>query len=124
MRDIEYTHRMNKLLNDSLFDFACAGGRGKIADVLSHVQTCNFHKLRYWKLIKKIGNSEWTITPEGYDWLDGKHAVPERVVTFRGEAVRYEGLPVYRTNVSAAIWTRNDYAINAKKIQEEQPRLF
>ena len=124
MKDVQYTHRFNKLLNDSLFQFATYGGRGKLADVLNHVQTCNAHKLRYWKLIKNVGGGVWVITPEGYDWLDGKVSVPERVVTYRGEVVRYDGPPMFRINVPTAIWRRSDYAQNAQRVQEEQPKLF
>ena len=125
MKDIEYTHKLSKLLNDSLFEFATAGGQGRIAVLLKdHVQICNFHKLKYWKLIKPLGDSEWAITPEGYDFLDGKLSVPERVITFNGNIVRYEGLPIYRINVKSAIWTRSDYAINAKRVEDQQIKLF
>ena len=124
MKEVQYTHHMNKMLNDCLYHFACHGGKGKPADFLSHVQTCNFHKLRYWKLINKIGNNEWAITPDGYDFLDGTLSVPERVITDQGNVVRYEGLPVYRSKLPVAIWKRNDYAINSIKIIEEQPKLF
>lgn len=124
MKNVEHTHRMNKMLNECLYLFAIHGGKGKPADFLDHVRTCNFHKLRYWRFIQKIGNNEWAITPDGYDFLDGKTSVPEKAITFEGKVVRHEGLPVSRFHLPVAIWRRNDYAMNAKKITDDQPTLF
>lgn len=124
MKDVQYTHSLTQLLNTCLFRFARAGGRGRVADILNHSQTCNFHKLRYWKLVEKLGGGEWAITKDGYDFLDHKISVPEKVITYRGEVVRYEGLPVFTSDLPPAVWTRNEYAKHAQKIQDEQARLF
>ena len=123
-KEVQYVHYLNRFLDESLHQFAMSGGQGKPADILNHSKTCNFHKLKYWGLVVSLGAGVWAITPFGYSFLDRQISVPERAITYQGKVTGHDGAPVFSYQTRTEIWRRNDYASHAKKVEDQQPRLF
>lgn len=75
----------------------------------------DFSILRMWDLIEKRpaksgetnrGSGWWRPTLRGYAFAEGKAKVPQKVVTFNGQARRFEGEDV---DIRAALGTKFDF---------------
>ena len=106
---VEYKHGLSRVLCKTLAVVATQFGDTKphqIKDMrLNYNQRCNFQKLKYWHLIKKIGDAEgkgrtWAITDNGMRFISGEIEMPKSVWTFRGEPVRYSDETIFITDVS------------------------
>ena len=126
MNNVQHVHHLCRTVNVALRRFAIAGGSGRAHDCLSDSYLTNFHKLRYWGLIEKRGRGwDWHITARGYQYLDREITLPKTAITYNGRLMRYDGPQVsFNLDPDALVWTRNDYARAAIKIQGEQALLF
>ena len=124
-RLIQYRHVLNKPMIEALYTLSRCGGTANIAEInITHNQICNFQKLRYWGLAAKEKESGvWYVTKRGYGFLAGYESVPKRVVTFRGNLVKYEGDQVcIRDFFEEDYWKRIDYIRNS--VEDEEGKLF
>ena len=120
----EYVHRLTPALVTSLRVLEKAGGGPiKLRDLgLTHSQWDNFQKLRYFELVRKVLNEDgkrrggfWVMTMRGRAFLNGSVSVFPRVWTYRGERVRYEGVPIRVTDVTGPHYQqRDDWAAEAR----------
>ena len=122
---VEYKHGLSRVLCKTLAVVATQFGDTKphqIKDMrLNYNQRCNFQKLKYWHLIKKIGDAEgkggtWAITDNGMSFISGEIEMPKSVWTFRGEPVRYSDETIFITDVSKGWKYRPQYATEANPI--------
>jgi len=92
---------------------------------LSFSERTNFQKLRYWGLVGKVwGPGAWRITQSGELFLCDLAAARERVVTFRGERIRYEGKLIKFKDVTGYQYDRReDYARVADPIKGKGKQL-
>jgi len=112
---VMYWHCLNEGLVLALVNLYRNGKTRKAKDVCSHVQTCNFQKLKYWKLVVKQGNHLWTITEEGIRFVEGKTWQYSRVLTYRQIVQRYDGNPVYARDLLLFDYKqREEYAADAE----------
>lgn len=97
------THHMTRVLVESLVKMARSVARSQQNDVmidkmdvelrLTHVERCNFHKLRMHGLVArvkqegKIKRGRWLITRRGWQFIKGDIDVPEFVQSFRNKVV-------------------------------------
>jgi hypothetical protein len=89
-RLIEYSHKLNKGMIDSLKKLSeqpnTTANISKIG--LTHNQIANFQKLKYWSLVEKGTTSGvWSLSLCGKHFLWNGMEVPERVITFRDKVV-------------------------------------
>lgn len=121
---VEYKHGLSKGLLIGLLRLFEKGRPVNLKFLqLSRNQWDNFQKLRYWGLVEKYRvknpNSDeqkggvWTITAAGIDFCTGKLAVPRYVWTYRGDAKRFDGVPVKIADVDEGYRKRLDYAREA-----------
>lgn len=122
---VEYKHGLSRALCRTLAVVATQFGDTKphqIKDMrLNYNQRCNFQKLKYWNLIKKIGDADgkggtWAITDNGMRFISGEIEMPKSVWTFRGEPVRYSDETIFITEVSKGWKYRPQYAKEANPI--------
>lgn len=106
---VHYSHKLSVPLVDALYKLH-AHGPGKVSDLdITHSQYNNFHKLRYWMLIKEVKNCQYEITPLGEMFLKGEINIPERAVTYLGKVVKLIGRLVEITDISPRFQVRADY---------------
>ena len=128
---VEYHHSLSKLLVNSLVKFWQEVGRESVSlkdTRLSFSERTNFQKLRYWGLVEKgtftttIGT--WRVTGIGESFLKNWHMTGERVVTFRGKFIRYEGKLIQIKDVTGYEYDhRKDYARIATPIENKDKQL-
>lgn len=122
---VSYVHTMSRLLAETLETFAIgSGGKPCLLRnvVLSHSQRCNFTKLDHFGLVRKAGDCRWEVTEAGYKFLCGRAAVFQKVITFRGRAIDYEGEPKFFHQLTGREWQgREQYAREARPI--EMPKV-
>jgi hypothetical protein len=96
--DILYRHNGKKLTNLKILGF-------------SRNQWDNFQKLKYWELITqdKPKSGEWRVTAKGEQFILGRIKVPFKVITYRGEFVRFEGDPTHCEENSESWKQRPEY---------------
>ena len=122
---MEYKHGLSKGLCRSLIQIAIAFKDTKAHEIkdmgLDYNHRCNFQKLRYWRLVEKVGEQTgkgglWRITETGKEFIQGKISLPKFVWTFRGVIARYEGEYITIFDVTDGWKSRSQYA------QESQVR--
>ncbi len=124
---VEYKHGLSRQLARVLYLIARESPAGypvAMSEVgLTYSQRCNSQKLRYWDLIKKVGDprgkgGDWLVTDLGWQFLRAEIALPHFVWTYRGSRVRYEGRLIPITQLSGTGWKwRPEYA------QESLPHI-
>lgn len=120
---VEYKHGLSKGLMRVLYRviLLCGGvvNEFEIKDVaLSYNQRCNFQKLRYWGLIKKIGDFDgkggtWALTSKGLSFACGELFLPKFARTYRGELVAQEGESIKVEDITGGWKFRPEYADDA-----------
>ena len=89
---VEYSHNFSMVLAIGLWELYSATRPMNLHDLnLTKGEYCNFQKLQYWGLVRKIGDGLWKLTDEGRDFVDGKTTIQKTVWTFHAEVVRFEG---------------------------------
>lgn len=117
---VEYTHSLSKSLVRAFYKAFRASdsiGSFKVSQLpgMSHSQLANLQKLRYWDMIRKAPNSnakggEWIITRRGRDFIEGRISLSKKVITYRAEVVKFEGVQVSVQDVTGGWKYRPDYA--------------
>jgi hypothetical protein len=69
-------------------------------------------------------NGWWRITPEGKDFCDGKHEIPEYVLTFRGKVVATEGKSLSISDLHEGYWKKPDYIENRENAGQDERLIF
>jgi hypothetical protein len=123
---VEYRHSLSRSLASCLHVFANRGGTiefSQVNDEMTFNQKNNFQKLQYWGLITKIfdvdGRVEglWSLTPGGYQFLQGRVSVSKSVWTYRNKVSRFDGDQVFITDLGYEPYRRReDY------VADEKPR--
>jgi len=101
-KTVEYKHGLSKSLMRAFIKFVIAVDCQPwgIADFsaldLTYSQGSNFQKLRYWKLIEKVGDPEgkggqWRLTSRGAAFAKGGIWLPIFAWTYRGDVTDHEG---------------------------------
>lgn len=126
---VEYRHSLSVGLVQGLIRLAESGAKGEknLRDLhLTRTQWDNFQKLRYWGLVEKVGERRkggvWRITRKGWDFLAFKCPIQRVVVTYRGEAQRFEGPLAFVHEIVEGYQYRGDYADEA--VAHGEGRLF
>lgn len=80
---VSYKHNLNRTLISCLWHLYNAGGRARLDKMrLDNTQFTNFQKLRYFQLVAATGeHSEWQITKDGVEFLQGRRRIPKFVIT-------------------------------------------
>lgn len=130
---VEYKHSLSAGLAGALRKFSGMYGlyAGELSLViqLTYSERCNFQKLRYWGLVKKMGDQDgkggmWNITAQGNAWLRGDTTVSKHVWTYRAQVRRFEGEPVHVEEVLDGWRWRPDYRGDAAPHDPNQKKLF
>jgi hypothetical protein len=127
---VEYPHTLSQQLVLSLCKLDAAGGVANLNDLpLTRPQEKNFQKLRYFCAVRKVGitgagssSGVWELTRSGREFLLGDMPLYPKVWTYRAEAQRYEGKPVWVTEfdgLPSRYKRREDYAAEAEPHEEE-----
>lgn len=120
---VEYKHGLSKGLCRSLIQVAVAFKDTKAHEIkdmgLDYNHRCNFQKLRYWRLVEKVGEQTgkgglWRITETGKEFIQGKISLPKFVWTYRGKVERYDGEHITIFDVSDGWKSRSEYAKESK----------
>ena len=90
-----------------------------LGTVLTINEATNFHKLRYWGVIEKRGEStvkggEWVVTDLGFDFLAGRTKLPPKVWTYRKVVKAFEGEPKGIEEITGGYKYRPEYAQEAE----------
>jgi hypothetical protein len=121
-RVVQYVHSMSLLLAETLEKFAIESGLKPclLRNVsLSHSQRCNFTKLDHFGLVRKAGDCKWEVTDYGNGFLRGRMAVSQKVITFRGQKVAFEGAGKLFKDLTGREWQgREQYAREARPIEQ------
>jgi hypothetical protein len=127
-----FTHHLSKPLVRALRDVANVS-KGKpfhligLANqgLLTHSQTSNFYKLRFWALIEPVSHGIWRVTPRGMEFIMGLLPVSKNALTYRNEVKEYAGELVTPALIWDG-WTQiEDYVREAQPLDgDDQPRLI
>jgi len=110
---VKYKHALNIPLVESLKKIY-RSGPSKIADLdITHAQINNFHKLKYWSLIKQDSPRQYSISNIGILFLKNEIKLPEYAITFRGKTMELTGRLVSVIDIEPSFWCREDYAREA-----------
>lgn len=120
---VEYKHHLNEPLVIALRRLVEAGGGPINLKMLglTRNQWDNFQKLRYFDLVEQYcleGQRKrgiWRVTHVGLTFVTHKVAIPPTAVTYRGERVRYEGVPIFISEVTGLYRPAADWAFEAVK---------
>jgi hypothetical protein len=120
---VEYKHGLSKGLIRVLYHIIreCEGQPQEFEFCnikLTYNEGSNFQKLRYWKLIEKVGDFDgkggtWKLTARGISFARGEISLPKFAMTYRGELVSHEGDNVKVYEVVDGWRFRPDYASEA-----------
>ncbi len=120
---VEYTHTLSRGLIGGFYKAvksAAANGFFEIGKVegLTYSQRENLRKLQYWSVIRKADETspkggEWYITTRGMAFIKGVITLSKKVVTYRGDVVRFEGKQTSIGDVTGGWKYRPDYANEA-----------
>lgn len=112
-RLMHYKHRLSVPLVDALYKLH-EHGRAKIADLdITHSQYNNFHKLKYWNLIRQVDDCQYEISPLGELFLRGEISIPSYAITYQGKVEKLDGNLVDVRNLDRKFWVREDYRKHA-----------
>ena len=100
------THHLTKVMVDALVKICRSVALSKLNDVrvdklngplaLTHIERCNFHKLRMHGLVAKvkvdgrIKGGRWLVTHRGWQFIQGSLSVPKTVYSFRNHVISKE----------------------------------
>lgn len=117
---VEYPHTLNKGLMRALYKvYRSGGGPINLKNVLPSLtrnEWDNFQKLKYWNLVEQVivdGSRKkgvWLITELGKKFVTGNISLPNKVWTFRGEIVKYEGSNIFIQDITDGYKFRPEYA--------------
>ena len=118
---VEYKHGLNRTLISCLWHLGSAGGRARLDKMgLDNTQFTNFQKLRYFHLVVPTGqHSEWQITRDGVEFLQGRRRIPRFVITRNARVVRQSEELVFVHEVKDCVVFRVEW-----QEQAGQPTLF
>jgi hypothetical protein len=109
---VYYVHRLNKPLCSAMikiyskYKFSPC----KISEELSHAQVCNFQKLKYWGFVEKTkSEGYWVLTPLAEAFIKSQAPMYNKVKTFRGNRVTFEGECIYVHEIIEGYQWRQDY---------------
>lgn len=124
---MSYRHNLNKNLMTALYSLFRAGNYRKMPLKLDDLpltrnQKDNFQKLRYWGLVEKsydlFGHrmqGRWNITNLGIGFIEQGVAIPNVVVTYRGDVSHYDGKHVtFQEKAPLYYQQRQEYARDAE----------
>ena len=126
---VEYRHGLSKGLVRGLAKFAKRGrGTVNLNDChLTLTERTNFYKLKYWGLVEKASTNErggeWKMTALGWDFVCGNISLRNRVWSYRGDFVRFDGMRIYIQEVTDGWKYRPDYAREAIPHDPNSPQL-
>lgn len=97
------THHITRVMVDSLLKVCRSVAIKKMNDIridrlpwdlaLTHIERCNFHKLRMHALVAKvridgkIKSGRWLVTRRGWQFIQAKVMIPKTVYSFRNHIV-------------------------------------
>ena len=118
---VDYKHNINKTLVSCLWHLYRAGGRARLDNMeLDNTQFTNFQKLRYFHLVVATGqHSEWQITKEGTEFLQGRRKIPKFVITRNALVKQVSDELVFVQEVKECVSFKVEW-----REQAEQPTLF
>ena len=118
---VDYKHNINKTLVSCLWLLHRAGGRARLDTLkLDNTQFTNFQKLRYFHLVVSIGqHSEWQITKEGVEFLQGRRRIPRFVITRNALVKQVSDEAVFVQEVKECVAFKVEW-----REQAAQPTLF
>lgn len=118
---VDYKHNINKTLVSCLWHLHRAGGRARLDNMdLDNTQFTNFQKLRYFHLVVATGqHSEWQITKEGMEFLQGRRRIPKFVITRNALVKQVSDEQVFVGDVKECVAFKVEW-----REQGAQPTLF
>lgn len=118
---VDYKHNINKTLVSCLWHLYRVGGRARLDTMqLDNTQFTNFQKLRYFHLVVATGqHSEWQITKEGTEFLQGRCKIPKFVITRNALVKQISDEPTFVQDVKECVAFKVDW-----QEQAEHPTLF
>lgn len=117
---MKYKHALNKGLAAALLALYKFGKATNISKIgLTHNQICNFQKLKYWDLVRKVGDKGgnsgcWDITDKGIDFINGQILLQKNVWTFRGDPLEFDGAEISFSSICDLYKKRPDYSREAE----------
>jgi len=117
--DSIYKHCLSLVLIGGLSALQKAGGRSKTKNLnIDYSHRSNFQKLAYFGLVQNVGNREWQITTEGYQFLCGRHNVSKWVKTNHKNIVETSEEKIFIHQVDKAVQYREEWE------DQRQNKLF
>lgn len=117
---VEYPHGLSKGLLRCLVKMVRAGtGDKDLGDLqMNYNQQSNFQKLRYWGLVEKSDpgsekGGKWRMTDLGWAFVKGEIQMRNKVWSYRGEFVRFDGDRIFIQDVTGGWKYRPEYAREA-----------
>jgi len=117
---VKYWHRLNKGLCGAIIKIYSQVGKNpiKISDILTHNQSCNFQKLKYWSLVEKVGDQgkggQWKLTEDAEAFIKREISLPKKAQTFRGKTVSFSPENVYINEIFEGYQFKEDYLKEAE----------
>lgn len=113
---VTYKYRFNERLASCLLSLNHYNGKSISEMGLTNPQYASFHKLKYFGLACKIGNSEkYSITEYGSNVLAGKEKLPEYVLIRKGEIVEVSPKRIWIWDATPEVDRREYYAEQVKE---------
>lgn len=118
--------RLTKSLIESLKQFEAVSkgiARNLNSCGFTFSQRANFQKLAYWKLVERVGNGDWQITPSGLNFLEGFADVPLQVFKVKGKA-EIERVSTERVHIEDVVKKGEGFKKDFERIKLKQNSLF